>query len=356
MNRHDTEDMSSLSTLRKRLRAIRKAVAAHKAFVGGPFRGFRAWLFLLPRTKRMGRVICFAPAKPGMEYMIRQVGALLGYKATGDLREPAQLVVKWMDDTFPVAPREVVEAARTRRVANIGVTDISKSRVADLMEEIFGYSAHVDPTTWEGQALKKADLNAMDQEEILTCPIPLSEVDPHAVYQELLGEAVDGWFREHRLAWINGKLVTVVTKLRDPEQRFVFEASILSVDRVDEILSKDEQAKVGEFARRMGLDYGDLDTLRDSRGRLHIIDVNPTSWNQLIGDDPTPAGPALLHMARAWNEWSRRRCRDRLAPVPRVSASRAPVARDAEAAPRDATKPAPDASQAPNEGLSPAPR
>ena len=247
----------------------------------------------------MGRVICFAPAKPGMEYMIRQVGALLGYKATGDLADRSDLVVRWMDDTFPVNPPELVEAAGTRRVVNIGVTDISKTRIADLMEEIFGYSAHVDPTTWQGPALKKSNLNAMDQEEIVDCPIPESDVDPHAVYQELLGEEVRGRFQEHRLAWVHDRVVTVVTKLRDPNHRFEFEASLLSEGDPDLILTSDEKEKVGRFARRMGLDYGDLDTLRDAQGRLHVIDVNPTSWNQLIGDDPTPAGPALLHMAKA---------------------------------------------------------
>jgi glutathione synthase/RimK-type ligase-like ATP-grasp enzyme len=48
-----------------------------------------------------------------------------------------------------------------------------------------------------------------------------------------------------------------------------------------DVLHDDEIAKIRTFCREMGLDYGELDVLRDNRdGRIYIVDVNNT-----------PAGP-----------------------------------------------------------------
>ncbi len=288
-----------IRNFRKRIRLLRRVLQAHRDYVGGRGRTLKALAFLAPRVGRTRRTICFLPTKPGPEYMIRHVCALLGYRTVASMDEPSDLVVKWVDDTFP-SPSHTLRALATKgRVVNLGVTDISKTRIGRLMEEVFGYSATVDPTSYRGVAIKKSNLNAMDMEEIVECPLSMAEVDGGAIYQEILGESPDGRIVEHRIACIDGRPVAAVERLRDPERRFEFESSTLSVARLSDVMDPEELRLVGKFTRRIGLDYGDLDTMRDGQGRLHVLDVNPTPWNQMIGDDPTPAGPALLDMARA---------------------------------------------------------
>jgi hypothetical protein len=45
----------------------------------------------------------------------------------------------------------------------------------------------------------------------------------------------------------------------------------------EEALSADEISNIGKFARSIGLDYGELDVLRDrDDGRIYIVDANKT--------------------------------------------------------------------------------
>ena len=42
-------------------------------------------------------------------------------------------------------------------------------------------------------------------------------------------------------------------------------------------MSKDEQAKIGDFTQAIGLDFGGLDVLRDrGDGRIYVVDANKT--------------------------------------------------------------------------------
>ena len=44
-------------------------------------------------------------------------------------------------------------------------------------------------------------------------------------------------------------------------------------------MSSDEQAKVLELARAIGLDYGEMDGLRDrSTGKFYVVDINKTPF------------------------------------------------------------------------------
>jgi len=45
------------------------------------------------------------------------------------------------------------------------------------------------------------------------------------------------------------------------------------------VLSEEEADRVQRFCRGMGLDYGELDAVRDaSSGRLYVVDVNNTPF------------------------------------------------------------------------------
>ncbi|MGI9627861.1 MAG: hypothetical protein ACR2QM_13575 [Longimicrobiales bacterium] len=292
--------MKQRSAFRKKLSAVRKAVQAYRAYVGGPFPRLRALWFLAPRLGRMGALVYFAPSKADPQYLFRQIMALLGYKATDDPEDRAVLSLKWIDDTYPVADHSTLELASSRRLMNVGTWDISKDRVSELMEQVFGYTATIDPTQFEGQAVKKGNLNATEEASIVECPIDRASVDPDAVYQEVLGpDLLDGWIQEHRVTWLVDRIVTATERLRLPEQRFEYDGAQISVVRVQDIYTADESRRIAQFAKAMKLDYGDIETMRDSRGRLHVLDVNPTPWSRLMYGRPTPGSPALVQIAKA---------------------------------------------------------
>src|SRR5207302_493740 len=48
------------------------------------------------------------------------------------------------------------------------------------------------------------------------------------------------------------------------------------LEETSKYFSLEEQQKILEFARAFGLDYGDMDILRDrDNGKIYIVDVNP---------------------------------------------------------------------------------
>jgi hypothetical protein len=72
-----------------------------------------------------------------------------------------------------------------------------------------------------------------------------------------------------------------------------------------EVFSPDEVASILQFCRQMGLDYAELDVLRDrSDGRIYIVDANPTAWSpEAISSQDFEA--ALERMAGAFDRMAR---------------------------------------------------
>lgn len=161
---------------------------------------------------------------------------------------------------------------------NADITDISKNHVGDVFEQVFGYSLRIDPLTYEGRAVEKSDANGTHDGRIVTCPLAPEDMRPDCAYQKLVEtENADGETEDLRIAWIFGEIPVVYHKYKDPDKHF--STTYLRVDLEDaaEAFSEDERAKIAEFCKTMGLDFGALDAMRDKGdGRIYIVDVNKT--------------------------------------------------------------------------------
>ncbi len=189
------------------------------------------------------------------------------------------LVFCWIDDTYPESDNRLQEMARRRLVINVNVRDISKRRIDQLMDEVFGYSALVDPTNYSGTMVKKSDRNAEDNESVHEGPIPATDVDPSAVYQKLLGIRDGDRILEHRLTYFMGGFVAVVERRRPVSDPFGLGNELRSVVPASEAMNGEEEAKVRKLLGLMDVDFCDLDLMREPEtGRLHVLDINPTSW------------------------------------------------------------------------------
>ena len=66
-------------------------------------------------------------------------------------------------------------------------------------------------------------------------------------------------------------------KYRPKDIRFKNENFCVAVSDMAANFSQEEIGQIRAFCREMGLDYGELDVLRDtSDGRIYIVDVNNT--------------------------------------------------------------------------------
>jgi hypothetical protein len=239
-------------------------------------------VYLLRRALRGGTApeLHFYPQIPDAEYTIWKVCALLGLRRSR-LRPGAKIVYVFDDnDLEPKRVSEltpVIEACPDRTI-NLRCTDISKTAVARAFEEAFGYGIELDPTTYIGSIVEKSDANARHDGRVIEGPV--TTVDPERVYQRVIdNERPTGLVEDIRVPVVGSSVPFVYLKYRPIETRFSNENKFVRLEQCRNVLSSDEVERVLTVCRRMGLDCGELDAVRDgATSRLYILDVNKTCW------------------------------------------------------------------------------
>ena len=219
-------------------------------------------------------VLCY-PNSPGGRF--RRMCQMAGYRVSRDPTQGFDLAIKWLGETYTPNDRVLEELAQATRVINFGCDDISKTRVEAVHQQVFGYGLIVDPKTYQGPAVVKSNMNARGGEDVVECPVEI-DYRPYVVYQRRVTTPREpDEFEEYRVAVTGQRLATAVVKRRPLSDHFDRSAGYALITEPDEVLSAAEQAKVLELCTAVGLEFGDLDILREQGdGRIHVIDVNPT--------------------------------------------------------------------------------
>jgi len=218
--------------------------------------------------------IWFAPDRPHPRYIVRAAATRAGIRIARTQGKADAAF--FFDDATRSAPMPPPHALNF----NFRCTDISKSRVAEVFEAVFGYPLAIDPETWSGEAVEKSEENGAHDGRIVTCPRPPA---PGKVYQRLIdtiGE--DGCARDLRTQCIGGQVVIVWVKRRAAAARFL-PPNLSAVSRPPrQIFSEAELGLIARFVRAMGADWCALDVLRDRDGRIYVVDVNKTDAGPII--------------------------------------------------------------------------
>ena len=245
------------------------------------WRNLRAWLpyaaaeFVRTMTGRDIVEIEGLPNMPAPYYLLwgvlRRAGVRAGPNPKLSLLFTDKTVVRGHDH------------ARTSLVLNGACRDITKSRVADVFADVFGYALAVDPTVHRGPMVEKSEDNGLHDGRVVHGP---RAARPGFVYQRLVDNSwgEDGArVADLRCPTVFGKLAVVCIKQRPRDQRFANFNTACDLAEPGEVFSADELAKIAAFCRRMHLDWGGLDILRDrADGRIYIVDVNKTDMPVLV--------------------------------------------------------------------------
>lgn len=202
----------------------------------------------------------------------------LGYNITLKLNMKTDLAFAWENTTFRQDYPELREISEATRVLNIDCRDVGKRHLGKIFKECFGYSLDVNPLTHNGQCVQKSNLNASKSGVIVDCPI--AEVDDGCAYQKLVNtEIEESVLAEIRVPVINQEIPHVYVKHKSTENRFGSIWSAVTVTETEEVFSEDEIKKIARFCGAYGLDFGEIDVLRDvDDGRIYIVDANNTPW------------------------------------------------------------------------------
>ncbi|MFB0612682.1 hypothetical protein [Aurantiacibacter poecillastricola] len=158
--------------------------------------------------------------------------------------------------------------------------DVSKSHIADVFERIFGYAIAVDPQFFDGRMVEKPEGNHSFEGRILQGPLTSDEVRIDRVYERFIDTHQDGHAIDLRTP-VYGSKIPVVYEKRIPANAHMKEVKSARMRQTNEVFSAEEQSRLIAFAEALGLEYGEMDVLRDNRsGKIYVVDVNNT-----------PAGP-----------------------------------------------------------------
>lgn len=225
-------------------------------------------------------VIVTYPDFPSKRTTIFKIADALNFRLTNKLIKNADIIIYFQDITH--GDPGVLHSIKDKVVLNIGCTDISKNKVDAVHHQVFGYNTFIDPTKHSGIAVRKSDTNALHDGEIIDCPI--EKVDPSSVYQLLLDNVFDeNYVVDYRVPVIGGQIPLVYKKFKEHRVRFTNEVHHASMHETNDVFSKDEQARIVQFAKAMHVDFCEFDILRHSDGRIFIIDVNKTPYGPPAG-------------------------------------------------------------------------
>ncbi len=259
------------------------AVESPISFIPDPYRGWltvrngRRWVKATLGAQRHNAgmphgapTLNFWPHRPQPVAPIYQIMKRLGLRAGFDPRAD-QPSMAWETHTW-LTPRQV--ARLPGNAINRLCTDISKTRVAKVWEQVAGYEFVVDPLTTIGRFVEKPEANAMAGGRIVEGPITRRRKG--WTYQKLVDCRIDGQIHQMRAMVADGHLALAYEKWR-PEPEW-FSGTRISVPRTpDELFSRAEQEQMLRFSAAMSMDYGEIDILRDEpTGLLYIVDANRT--------------------------------------------------------------------------------
>ena len=184
---------------------------------------------------------------------------------------------------------------------NLKCTDVSKRHVDRVFHDVFGYSSLIDPFTFEGECVEKSNLNGKHDGQLVLCPLTGTKED--RVYQKLINNRHDDeYVVDIRIPVFRKIIPFVYLKYKPVKDRFSLSVKG-SLEETGNILSTDEIEKILEFCDRIGLDYGEIDILRDETdNRIYVMDVNNTPTLHFAGFSDRQKQESLKLMSRTFVE------------------------------------------------------
>ena len=258
------------------------------------------------------KIILFYPDPPKRFHALYKVLLFLGYRYATDETKNYEVAIKWWlaFDGYPFSPANADKILKNlqsqgTKIINTQCNDISKQHINKIFEEVFEYPISVDPTKYVGKCVMKSNWNALHEGKIIDCPT--RNTVENAAYQKVINnELEDGTVVDMRVPIFGKQVPFVYLKYRPKDVRFVDRTHTnlrARIVKTADVLSHKEIDKILQFCAKLGLDYGEIDVLRDrDDSRIYIVDANntPSGPTSCISSEDEKA--AVLRLAEAFEE------------------------------------------------------
>lgn len=242
------------------------------------------------------------PHYPSRGSTIYKIAKRLNYNISNKIGVNYIAAVYWEYLTFR-KEFELLEGLSDKlNVVNLYSRNISKEFVDKTFHKVFSYSTFINPLEYKGKIVKKNDINAKHDGQILNAPT--DKIEEGFIYQILIDNTVeDNKIEDIRVPVIGQVLDFVYLKYRNQDIRFTNSTEKTLVKPVGEILKQNEIEKLNLFCKELKLEYGELDVLRDKHTKkIYVVDVNNTPQGPPANTAKADAEFALDTIAKAFQK------------------------------------------------------
>ncbi len=249
--------------------------------------------------------VLFLPNIVGPTTTIRGIFERLGWAVTYNIYGEFDFVISWGDfyqkrrnPGYRAPDILTYLKASGYWILNEHAHNSNKDFVEECHVKAFGYSAGIDPLTWQGPLVEKSNANYAKDSQIRIGPLSPKAVKPGKYYMKLINDFTEGLHLNHRTHIVDGTPTWVQNYYVKPETRFLDRPNRCQTYLPSEAYSAYEIEQIELFIRLYGIDYGECDILRDGDdGRLYVVDANPmpgaygslfgsSQWiNQMVGPE-----------------------------------------------------------------------
>jgi hypothetical protein len=227
------------------------------------------WIAAIERGG-VGVAVVF-PQPMESKYTIWKTCTLLGLRIVSEWQPSPEIAVYWEDTTVSDSADDIPG------LINAGCTDIGKDVVEQRFAEVFGYPLAVDIAMHIGPYVQKSRQNFAHDGTVLNGSVGWREAD--CVYERLIDNTLDeGWqVLDIRTPVVGNRIPVIFLLYRSITDRFGTDSLRCKLVNPESVFTAPERKRILAMTRAMGLDYGELDVLRDaSDGRIYVVDVNKT--------------------------------------------------------------------------------
>lgn len=223
------------------------------------------------KNKTNYTINCY-PHKPWPTYTLWNMAHVCGFRLT-NTKNPQGPTILFKDATIIDATTLPPQASEW---INGKCLDISKSTVEKIFTEVTHRNLSVDPEKYHGSMVKKSERNASHDGEIIEGPI--TNPHPEYVYERLIHNENGNEIEDLRVVIVGSQIPLVYNIHRSIHDRFKSFGKNTTIAATNDALSAKEQEELLSIAKRIHLDFGEMDVLRDSTdSQIYVVDINKTT-------------------------------------------------------------------------------
>ena len=214
-----------------------------------------------------------------------------GISFTNNLSDSYDFAIYWNNNLVSIPDKKILDISKNKKVLNINCTNVTKKKIDEIQEQVFGYKLCVDPFIYRGKGVIRNNKQAQGYRnliKVVNFPIKVEEqkldkYDPNYIlYQKFIDTYDKNGFRiELRVIICIDKIPLVFYKKFDDKKKpFKHRHSqdlFIPVDP-NVVFTDFELNKILEYSKKIGLDFGEIDILKKN-DKIYVTDVNNLPGN-----------------------------------------------------------------------------